>query len=447
MPLTDARTLLDRPGISGFQVTVALLSASVLFLDGFDTQAVSYAAPSIGQELHVPRALLGPVLSSGLAGLMAGYLLLSPLADRVGYKRIVVGSTAAFALLTLATVAAASLTQLIALRFLTGLGLGAAVPAAVALTGEYSPRRLRASFVLAIYCGFSLGFVAAGFAASELLGAYGWTSLFWAGAILPLLLCPVLAALLPESLDHLVRSGASTGRIAAVLRRIDPALPVGDLMSRGQAAAPATMAPAKTGAVLGLLRDGRAAVTLLLWAVFTINLSAFYLLQSWLPTLLTGLHRPIGEVAAATSLSTVGGIAAAFVVGPAMDRLGACRSLAALYAAGAIGVALLGPALPAAMWKLSLASFFAGFCVSGGQKSAIALATLFYPSTMRAAGLGWALGIGRAGGIAGPVVAGLLLGAGWTPTWLFYGVAATLAAAALATIAMQGRPGFEGIRL
>ena len=196
-----------------------------------------------------------------------------------------------------------------------------------------------------------------------------------------------------------------------------------------------------------LQSDGGDEQLLLLWIVFAINLSAFYLLQSWLPTLLTGLHRPIDEVATATSLSTVGGIAAAFVVGPAMDRLGACRSLAVLYAAGAVGVALLGPALPAAMWELSVASFFAGFCVSGGQKSAIALATLFYPAALRSAGLGWAFGVGRAGGIAGPLIAGLLLGAGWTPTWLFHGVAVTLLAAALATIAMYGRPGFEGVRL
>ncbi len=434
--------LLDRPGISGFQTTVALLSALVLFLDGFDTQAVNYAAPLIGQDLHLSRALLGPVFSAGLAGLMVGYLALSPLADRVGYKRIVVASTAAFALFTFATISAASLMQLIALRFLTGIGLGAAIPAVVALVSEYSPRRLRASFVLAIYCGFSLGFVAAGFAAAQLLGAYGWTSLFWIGAMLPLLLCPVLAAFLPESLDHLVRIGAPAVRIAAALRRIDPALLADGLVPHGQLAA-----PTRTGTVLDLLRGGRAVVTLLLWIVFAINLSAFYLLQSWLPTLLTGLHRPIDEVATATSLSTVGGIAAAFVVGPAMDRLGACRSLAVLYAAGAVGVALLGPALPAAMWELSVASFFAGFCVSGGQKSAIALATLFYPAALRSAGLGWALGVGRAGGIAGPLIAGLLLGAGWTPTWLFHGVAVTLLAAALATIAMYGRPGFEGVRL
>jgi AAHS family 4-hydroxybenzoate transporter-like MFS transporter len=183
-------------------------------------------------------------------------------------------------------------------------------------------------------------------------------------------------------------------------------------------------------------REGRAPGTVLLWVVFAINLAAFYLLQSWLPILLTRLHRDLAITAAATSLSTMGGIVAAFIVGPAMDRFGACRSLATAYGVGAVGVALLGAALPAAPWHLYLVTFCAGFCISGGQKSAIALAVLFYPASVRSTGLGWALGVGRAGGIGGPLLAGLLLGAGWSSVELFYAVAAGMLVAALATAAI-----------
>src|SRR5581483_1958057 len=133
----------------------------VMLLDGFDTQAISYMAPLMAKEWGLSRETLGTIFSSALAGLMVGYLVLSPLSDRFGHRRVLLVSTVIFALLTLTTAFARSATDVVVLRFLTGTGLGAAIPSAVALTGEYSPRRLRASFVLAIYCGFSLGFVVA----------------------------------------------------------------------------------------------------------------------------------------------------------------------------------------------------------------------------------------------------------------------------------------------
>ena len=427
MPDIDLPALLDGRRMNRFQWNVVILCALVLFLDGFDTQAISYAAPLIAQEWHLARASLGPIFSAALAGLMVGYLAIAPLSDRFGPKRLIVASTALFGALTLLTVCAHTVPQLIALRFLTGLWLGAAAPGAVALTGEYSPRRLRATFVLLIYCGFSLGFVAAGALAAPLLHAYGWRSLFWVGALLPLLLCPILLRTLPESLDFLLRRAAPAERIALMLRRLELTLPSS---AHGE-----TIVVPVVG-VLGLLRGGYAAGTLLLWLIFAINLGAFYLLQSWLPTLLMGLHRSLDVVATATALSTVGGIVAAFVVGPAMDRFGASAALAVLYALGAVVVGLLGPSLSATLRVLLAASFGAGFCISGGQKSAIAIATVFYPASLRSTGVGWALGVGRIGGIAGPLLAGFVLSAGWTPNWLFGVVALAMLLIAIATVAL-----------
>jgi MFS transporter, AAHS family, 4-hydroxybenzoate transporter len=185
--------LLRRP------LTVVLLGALVLLLDGFDTQSISYAAPLIARQMQLPHSALGPIFSSAVVGLMLGYLLLAPLADRFGSKRVIILSTAAFGVFSLATVWANSEVSLIVLRCLTGIGLGAAAPAVISLTDDHSPRHLRATFVLAIYRGFSLGFIAAGFAASQLLAVYGWTSLFWSGALLPLPLCPALLVLPPAT--------------------------------------------------------------------------------------------------------------------------------------------------------------------------------------------------------------------------------------------------------
>lgn len=429
----------DRP-VSPFQYGVVTLCGLIMFIDGFDTQAISYVAPHIAREWGLSQALLGPIFSAALAGLMVGYLALAPLSDRFGHKRLLVVATVSFAVCTLATVWSTGVTELVVLRFLTGLGLGAAAPSAIALTGEFSPKRLRATFVLAIYCGFSLGFVVAGLAAGALVPAHGWRSLFWVGAVVPLLLVPALVRLLPESPGYLIRRGADPARIHRVLRRIDRTLPAAEL-ARFELTEVDPDGPAARAALRTLFAREWVLGTVLLWVVFAINLAEFYALQSWLPTIMTNLHYPLSTVVTATTLTTVGGIAAAFVTGPAMDRLGAYGTVAAVYLVGFVFVALTGLALGSPIWLLLAATFLAGCSVSGGQKSVIALAAVFYPAAIRSSGVGWALGIGRLGGIAGPLLVGAALGSGWSPTALFYVMAVPMLVAGLAVLALGRRYG------
>src|ERR1700744_4174916 len=197
-------------GVSQYMIT--LLCGLVMFLDGFDTQSISYMAPLIAKEWGLSKELLGPIFSSALTGLMVGYLLFSPLSDRFGHRKLVVISTFAFALLTFVTIFASDVTELIVLRFATGIALGSVIPSAIALTTEFSPARMRATFVLAIYCGFSLGFVAAGAVAAWFIPVYGWRSMLWAGGIAPLIVAFVSLAFLPESIDFLIRTRAQPER-------------------------------------------------------------------------------------------------------------------------------------------------------------------------------------------------------------------------------------------
>ncbi|HEY4072924.1 MAG TPA: MFS transporter [Herbaspirillum sp.] len=425
--------LIEKRKVGAFQYRIVILCGLVLFIDGFDTQALSYIMPLLAKEWHLPPSILGSVFSSTLIGLMVGYLFLSSSSDKFGHKRMMVLFTFLFGLFTVATVLVTNVQELIALRFLTGLGLGAVTPSAVALTGEYSPQRLRASFVLAIYCGFSLGFVAASFAAGELLPRFGWTSLFWAGGLAPIALSVLLWFALPESLAFLVRSKARFTQLKAVLRRIAPALTVDDHTVFADA-----QGNAKRGAISSLFKEGRTSGTLLLWLVFFINLAVFYFMQSWLPSMLTTLKYPMHTIVWLTALPTIGGILAAFVVGPSMDRIGPYITVGVLYLCGGVFVAFAGIAFSSTLWVLMTAIFLAGFCVSGGQKSSIALAAVFYPAEIRSTGVGWALGVGRLGGIAGPSVVGLLLNAHWQPEQIFYGSAVMILCAA-AGVLMMGR--------
>jgi AAHS family 4-hydroxybenzoate transporter-like MFS transporter len=290
-----------------------------------------------------------------LTGLVVGYLLLSPLSDRFGHRRLIIISTITFARLTLITVLATSLAELIALRFVTGIALGATIPSVVALTTEYSPKRLRATFVLAIYSGFSLGFVAAGGLVAWIIPLHGWRSLLWIGAIAPLTLAVLVFIFLPESLDFLVRTNAKPESIWRVVRSVDSALPnQGPLVF-------ATEVDEKRSTIGSLFQSDRTLGPLVLWLVFGLNLAEFCALQSWLPMILTNLDDSLNTVALATSLTTIGGIVAALVIGPAMDRLGPYGSLAAVYFAGVTFVGLLGLAVSAPSWVLLIAAFCAGF--------------------------------------------------------------------------------------
>ncbi|MGH8417967.1 MAG: MFS transporter [Pseudomonas sp.] len=427
----------DERRVSPFQYGVIILCGLVMFLDGFDTQAISYMAPYIAQEWNLSKQMLGPIFSSSLAGLMVGYLVLTPLSERFGHKKAIIVSTIVFSLCTLASVWANNVTELMILRFITGVGLGTAAPSAIAMTGEYSPKRLRATFVLAIYCGFSLGFIAAGLAAGWFIPHYGWRSMFWVGALAPLMLVPALFHFLPESMVFMIKSKVAPQQVLDVFRKIDAQVDqqdkpvfVVEALEQGQC-----------GALASLFTPDRIIGTVLLWLVFAINLGEFYALQSWLPSIMTGLNYPMSTVVMATTLTTVGGIAAAFITGPSMDRLGAYKTVGVLYLVGFVFVALTGIAFHSSLWMLLSANFLAGCCISGGQKSLIALAAVFYPAPIRSTGVGWALGIGRIGGIAGPIVVGAALAVGWSPSAVFYAMAVPMLIAGLLVLFLGRRYG------
>src|SRR6202047_1013514 len=188
----DVAQFIDAQPVGGFQVRLLLTCAAVLFLDGFDTQAIGFVAPALAREWDVSKAALGPVFSAGLFGLMIGALLFGPLADRIGRKKIIVFSPLAFGIGTLVTSLVNDVNTLLAIRFLTGLGLGGAMPNTIALTSEFSPHRRRATMVMIMFCGFSVGAALGGFLAAAVVPQFGWRSVFVVGGLAPLLLVPIV---------------------------------------------------------------------------------------------------------------------------------------------------------------------------------------------------------------------------------------------------------------
>src|SRR5947209_18498656 len=220
----DITRLIDQQKISRFQILVAVLCAAVVFMDGFDAQAIGYVAPSLSAAWRLPKGALGPVFGAGLFGLMLGALIFGPVADRIGRKPVIIASVLWFGVCTLMTVTADSLNSLLVWRLLTGLGLGGAMPNSIALTSEYSPQRSRATMVMLMFIGFSLGSAIGGLIAAQFISKYGWTAVFWLGGIVPIVLTAVLLFVLPESVRLLALRGTEDQRIRGFLARINPDL-------------------------------------------------------------------------------------------------------------------------------------------------------------------------------------------------------------------------------
>ena len=429
----DAVTAIDQAPFSNAQKRIVLLCALVAMLDSFDTQAIAFVAPVIASAWGLPVSSFGAVFGAGLAGLMLGALAFGPAADRYGRRRVIIATTALFGVLTLLTAWSQSLTMLLVLRFLTGLGLGGAMPNIIALTAEYAPARSRATTVSLMFCGFPLGAVLGGFLAAKMIPALGWESTFWLGGALPLLLVPVLAAWLPESIRFLAARGTPEAKLRAMLVPIVGTERASKVVF-GQEAAPDSGAIS----VARLFGRNRTVRTLLLWLVFFMNLLLLYFLVNWLPSLLRQAGIPLDKAIISTALLNLGGIVGALTFARLIDRLGPYRVLPAAYVAAAAATVAIGHSTGADFATLMVLVFTAGFCVIGAQISINALAANTYPTEIRSTGVGWALGIGRAGSIVGPVVGGLLVSTGLTLGPLFTIAAVPAVIAGLAVVWLLG---------
>jgi AAHS family 4-hydroxybenzoate transporter-like MFS transporter len=430
--VTDVSQLIDESRLSRFQIFVAVLCALAVFMDGFDTQMVGYVLPAIAKSMQIAPSALWPVIVSGLVGLMAGALLFGIVADRVGRKWVIIACLVIFGVFMLLTPTASSVPGLMAWRFLTGLGLGGAMPNAIALTAEYSPQRSRATIVMMMFFGFSLGAAVAGFATAGLVKNFGWPAVFYTGAVLPIVFAPILAAYLPESIRVLALRGDAGARIAGLLARIDP--------SRAVAAATRFVIreeKAEGLPVRHLFREQRAVSTVLLWVMFFMNLLCLFFLASWLPTVITGKGLSLEVAAVATALLQIGGCVGTLCFGPLIDRFGAFVVLSITYVGAAAFIALIGISGTAVPLNIATA-FAAGFCIVGGQNAMNALAAIIYPTYIRATGVGWALGIGRIGTIVGASVGGALLASGLPIPTVFMMVALPALCTAAATVALAG---------
>jgi MFS transporter, AAHS family, 4-hydroxybenzoate transporter len=425
-PVFDVTKLVDEQKVGAFTIRVVIISFVIMLFDGYDLLAASYGAPALVADWHIQPAQLGPVFSASPFGMVLGAPLLGWLGDKLGRRRAIIFGALLFGCFSLACATATSIPELMLLRFMTGIGLGGMLPNITALNAEFAPRRLRATLVVVMFSGVAVGGALPGLAVAALPG-YGWQGLYVIGGIVPLMLTVVIYLWLPESIKFLSLNNpkGAQARIADIVRQVRPDLSITPETvfvspeSRSSASVPVTE----------LFEGGLKWITPLLWSLFVINLMINYFLYSWMPIVFRAGGFSSSQAALTTACYYVGGVLGGVAVSRFIDRRGLVP-VPLFFLAGCVFVSAIGiPSLPAV--AVSAFVFFGGFCVLGVQLGLNAASGLIYPTRIRASGAGWAMGIGRFGGIMGPMVGAWLISMKLPTFQLFLAPALPLALGAL----------------
>jgi AAHS family 4-hydroxybenzoate transporter-like MFS transporter len=379
----------------------------IAMIDGYDTIMPSFTAPLIAKSYSLGMHDIGNLFAIGYVGAMVGTIVAGQLSDRVGRRPVMALFLTICAAATLACAAAPAFGWLLVLRFITGLGLGGALPSLFSLTAEHSPPARRSAMVVTMYVGYPVGAVVGGLITSFLL-PFGWESIFIGGGVAALLMVP-LALMVPETLR--VRPAVATARPSN-----------------------ATTALSRVGAQFA---QGRLGAALMLWVGLFCMLLMTYLLVSWTPTMAVKSGLPLKIAALSGVVLSLGGVIGALAIGPTVNRRGPFVPAAIMIGVAAVMIVILGQSF-GSVPLLMIVLFLVGFTGMGGQLICPAMGVALFPADVRGTGTGWLMAVGRLGSIVGPILGGALLAANLSLGRLFSIVALAAAIAAIA-FALAGR--------
>jgi len=401
MPTISPQDIIDREKLSPFQWMVFTFGFLVFFCDGLDTGIIGFIAPQLLENWDITKSALAPVMSAALVGMCLGSLFSGPLADKFGRKGLIISTCILFSVFTILCGFASTTSELMLYRFITGLGLGAAMPNISTLVSEYMPAKRKAFLTGLAGCGFMLGISFGSVLSAYLLDHFGWEIVMMIGGIIPLILAVILFFKLPESVQYLVKT-QQYDQARMILSCIEAKqLDASTTFSLGENQNVATENPVKT------LWAGYRWNSIFLWACCFTSLLVFYLLTSWMPTILKTAGLSTQQFSLIAAIFPFGGVIGAIIIGWYMDKTNPTKVVKYAYLIAVLFFIIAG-FVHSNVMLLGITIFLIGALLAGAQSSLLPLAAITYPTSCRAVGVSWMHGIGRTGAILGAFYGSLI---------------------------------------
>lgn len=424
--VVDVRHVIDNARLGPVQIGTMAFVFIAQMVDGFDIQAIAFAAPTLMKLWGITRAEFGPILASAFLGMALGAMILGTIGDKYGRKTALIGSSLIIAVGAMASAFAGSPHEMMVCRFIAGIGLGGVQPNAAALIFEFAPRRLRQLVTAISLVGLPLGGLLGAALSQWLIPAYGWSSLFIVGGVAPILLALVMYLWLLESPSYLQAQTHRVGELSQLLSRLDK----NSSYSIDQQYSNGDMRTAKKGSIAPMFAQEYRMDTMMLWLIFFSSIFSIYFFSSWLPTVIMAANLPMSVALSGSLYFNLGGIFGTIFSGAIVDRYGSRYTLAILTAAAILVLAAIGAntvftgggAITSLMWTVAAA----GACLNAVAITMFSVAANIYPPHFRTTGVGWAVSISRGGSIFSSFVGSMLFALGMTPNSFFYVIAAFL---------------------
>lgn len=397
----NVNRIVDEAKFTPFHFKVLFWCLLIIIFDGYDLIIYGVALPLLMEEWSLTAIQAGMLASAALFGMMFGAMIFGTLSDKLGRKKTIMICVSLFSGFTFMGAFADSPTQFAVLRFIAGLGIGGVMPICVALTSEYSPKRMRSTLVAIMFSGYAIGGMMSALLGAWLVADYGWEVMFYIAGI-PMLLLPIIWVMLPESLMFLTKEGRND-EAKVVLKKLSPQTSI-------TSASTLTLDEPIKGddaPIRALFLRNRGFSTVMFWIAFFMCLLMVYALASWLPKLMIQAGYSLGASMVFLFALNIGGMFGAIGGGALADRFHIKPVLTVMFSGGAVALILLGYNSPQAVLYTLIA--IAGATTIGSQILLYTFVAQYYPTTVRSTAMGWASGIGRIGAIVGPVLTGALL--------------------------------------